>query len=98
MGEILIFRNQYSSATVTKLRLSLPKFQPSILTGGRDFPLHPALSDFGAHAGHYILKDSGSYSPRVRAPVHEADHSPLYIAEIKMHGVLPPLPHVFNAQ
>jgi len=48
MGKILIFRNQYTSVTVTKLRLSLPKIQPSILTRERDFSLHPTLSDFGA--------------------------------------------------
>jgi hypothetical protein len=94
MGKILIVRSQYSSVIVTKLQLSLPQIQPSILIGGRDFPLHPTLSDFGAHAGHYILKDSGSNSHRVRAPGHEADRSPLYIAEIKMHGVLSPLPHL----
>lgn len=55
--------------------------------------LHPTVqSDPGAHPGYYILMDSGAHSPTVRTSGHEADHSPLYSAEVKIHGFLPPLP------
>jgi hypothetical protein len=49
--------------------------------------------DSGAHPASYPM-GTGGFSPGVKRPGREADHSLPSIAEVKNDGAIPPLPHM----
>jgi hypothetical protein len=54
-------------------------------------PHHRVQTGSGAHSASYPVGTRGSFLG-VKLPGREADHSPPYSAEVKMCGVIPPLP------
>jgi hypothetical protein len=64
----------------------------------RDFSLrHRVQTESGAHPASYP-KGIGLFSPEVKRPGREADHSPSSSVEVKMCGTIPPLTDIFMAK
>jgi hypothetical protein len=59
----------------------------------RDYSLlHSVQTGSGVHPASYPM-DTGALYPGVKPPVHEADHSLPFVAEVENGGAIPPLPH-----
>jgi hypothetical protein len=70
--------------------------QGSILSRARFFH-HSVQTGSVAHPPPYPMGTAGSFSPGVKRPGCEADHSPPSSTEVKNGGAIPPLLHVFMA-